>query len=77
MARLDQGLMGMPEHYRRKARVRRLEIELRNLMQHEETALADLHRTLAVGAAAHLVLRAGVESGYLADDDFPGRLVEL
>ena len=36
-------------------------------------ALADLHRTLAVGAAAHLVLRAGVESGYLADDDFPGR----
>jgi TDG/mug DNA glycosylase family protein len=36
-------------------------------------ALADLHRALVPGAPAHLVVRAGGESGLLADDDFAGR----
>jgi TDG/mug DNA glycosylase family protein len=36
-------------------------------------ALADLHRSLTVGAPVHLVLRAGDTSGLLDDDDFPGR----
>jgi len=36
-------------------------------------ALAELHRALAPGAPAHLVVRAGTESGFVADDDFPGR----
>src|SRR5258708_21450917 len=36
-------------------------------------ALADLHRALALGAPAHLTMRAGEADGELADDDFPGR----
>jgi double-stranded uracil-DNA glycosylase len=36
-------------------------------------ALADLHRALAPGAPAHLLLLAGEESGELPDDDFAGR----
>jgi TDG/mug DNA glycosylase family protein len=36
-------------------------------------ALADLHRTFAVGAPAHLLFLAGDDDGELADDDFPGR----
>lgn len=37
-------------------------------------ALAELHQALAVGAPAHLTMRAGEEEGTLAADDFPGRL---
>jgi TDG/mug DNA glycosylase family protein len=36
-------------------------------------ALADLHRSVGVGAPVHLVLHAGERSGPLTDDDFPGR----
>jgi TDG/mug DNA glycosylase family protein len=36
-------------------------------------ALADLHRSLAVGAPAVLVVRADERSGPLEDDDFAGR----
>jgi TDG/mug DNA glycosylase family protein len=36
-------------------------------------ALAQLHRTLAVGAPLEMTLRAGSGEGPLPDDDFPGR----
>ncbi len=36
-------------------------------------ALADLHRTLAVGAPVTLSMRHGRDEGPLPDDDFPGR----
>jgi TDG/mug DNA glycosylase family protein len=36
-------------------------------------ALAELHHALEVGAPGSLSLRAGDDSGYLEDDDFPGR----
>jgi TDG/mug DNA glycosylase family protein len=37
------------------------------------TALAQLHRALAVGAPVEMTLRAGAGEGPLPDDDFPGR----
>jgi TDG/mug DNA glycosylase family protein len=36
-------------------------------------ALADLHRSLSVGAPIHLTMRGGGGEGPLPDDDFPGR----
>jgi TDG/mug DNA glycosylase family protein len=40
---------------------------------HLPRALADLHRSLAVGAPGVVVVRADDRSGYLAGDDFAGR----